>query len=188
MSWRQRDILRDDYDYCFNVLMIGKDSVGRHSLVVRFTEDLFLPNFAGHILRDDFTILKLEVEDKLVRLQVQDSTGRFQRVTESYYRRANGIAVVYDISDRKSFDEVEHWMSEIKSTDACRLLVGAKADLAHKRAVKAEEGEAMARKYGIPFLETSAKESINVEEMFAILAEAMKKKAEGLSAGPRDGD
>jgi Ras-related protein Rab-1A len=181
----------NDYDYLFKVLIIGNSGVGKSCLLLRFAEDMFSDNYISTI-GVDFKIRKLEVEDKSVKLQIWDTAGqeRFRTITKSYYRGSNGIVVVYDITDRESFDQVQHWMSEIDahaSADVCRLLVGNKADLGDKRAVKADEGAALARQYGIPFLETSAKESNNVETMFTTMAGAMKKKAGGLTAGPGGG-
>ena len=120
-------------------------------------------------------------------MQVWDTAGqeRFRTITASYYRGSNGIIVVYDVTDRDSFDHVSYWMKEIErlaTPDVCKLLVGNKADLTEKRAVTTEEGQALANQFGVTFVETSAKENTNVEEIFAKMAEAMNKKA-GTFAG-----
>lgn len=181
----------NDYDYLFKVLIIGNSGVGKSCLLLRFAEDMFSDNYISTI-GVDFKIRKLELEGKSIKLQIWDTAGqeRFRTITKSYYRGSNGIVVVYDITDRESFEQVQHWMSEIDAhaqADVCRLLVGNKCDLADKRAVKTEEGEALARQYGIPFLETSAKDSMNVEDMFITMASAMKKKAGGLSPSTAPG-
>jgi Ras-related protein Rab-1A len=181
----------NDYDYLFKVLIIGNSGVGKSCLLLRFAEDMFSDNYISTI-GVDFKIRKLDVEGKSVKLQIWDTAGqeRFRTITKSYYRGSNGIVVVYDITDRESFDQVQHWMSEIDahaSSDVCRLLVGNKADLNDKRAVKTDEGAALARQFGIPFLETSAKDASNVETMFTTMAGAMKKKAGGLSGATGGG-
>jgi Ras-related protein Rab-1A len=173
----------NDYDYLFKVLIIGNSGVGKSCLLLRFAEDMFSDNYISTI-GVDFKIRKIELEGKSIKLQIWDTAGqeRFRTITKSYYRGSNGIIVVYDITDRESFDQVQHWMSEIDahaSADVCRLLVGNKADLKDRRAVKTDEGAALARQYGIPFLETSAKDASNVENMFMTMAGAMKKKAGG---------
>jgi Ras-related protein Rab-1A len=178
----------NDYDYLFKVLIIGNSGVGKSCLLLRFAEDMFSDNYISTI-GVDFKIRKLDLEGKSIKLQIWDTAGqeRFRTITKSYYRGSNGIVVVYDITDRESFDQVQHWMSEIDahaSAEVCRLLVGNKADLNDKRAVKTEEGETIARQYGIPFLETSAKDASHVEEMFVTMAGAMKKKAGGGTPGP----
>jgi Ras-related protein Rab-1A len=180
-----------DYDYLFKVLIIGNSGVGKSCLLLRFAEDMFSNNYISTV-GVDFKIGKLNVDSKSVKLQIWDTAGqeRFRTITKSYYHGSNGIVVVYDITDRESFDQVQHWMSEIDahaSSDVCRLLVGNKADLSDKRAVKSDEGSALARQHGIPFLETSAKDSSNVEGMFRTMASAMMKKAGGLAATPGDG-
>ena len=179
-------------DYLFKVLIIGNSGVGKSCLLLRFAEDMFSDNYISTI-GVDFKIRKIELEGKSIKLQIWDTAGqeRFRTITKSYYRGSNGIVVVYDITDRESFEQITHWMNEIDSnasSEVCRLLVGNKADLNDKRAVKTEEGEALARQFGIPFLETSAKESINVENMFTTMAQAMKKKVGGVSTtGPAAG-
>lgn len=175
----------NDYDYLFKVLIIGNSGVGKSCLLLRFAEDMFSDNYISTI-GVDFKIRKLELDGKSIKLQIWDTAGqeRFRTITKSYYRGSNGIVVVYDITDRESFEQVQHWMSEIDahaSADVCRLLVGNKADLEDKRAVSREEGETLARQFGIPFLETSAKQALNVENMFTTMAQAMKKKAGGLA-------
>ena len=181
----------NDYDYLFKVLIIGNSGVGKSCLLLRFAEDMFSDNYISTI-GVDFKIRKLELDGKTIKLQIWDTAGqeRFRTITKSYYRGSNGIVVVYDITDRESFDQVQQWMSEIDqhaSQDVCRLLVGNKADLDDKRAVKTEEGENLARQYGIPFLETSAKQSLNVDNMFTTMAQAMKKKAGGIAGGSSQG-
>lgn len=182
----------NDYDYLFKVLIIGNSGVGKSCLLLRFAEDMFSDNYISTI-GVDFKIRKIDLEGKSIKLQIWDTAGqeRFRTITKSYYRGSNGIVVVYDITDRESFEQIQHWMSEIDShasPDVCRLLVGNKCDLEENRAVKTEEGESLARQYGIPFLETSAKDSKNVEEMFITMAGAMKKKAGGLSTNANVGN
>jgi Ras-related protein Rab-1A len=181
----------NDYDYLFKVLIIGNSGVGKSCLLLRFAEDLFSDNYISTI-GVDFKIRKLDLDGKSIKLQIWDTAGqeRFRTITKSYYRGSNGIVVVYDITDRESFEQVQHWMSEIDahaSAEVCRLLVGNKADLNDKRAVKTDEGESLARQFGVPFLETSAKDASHVEEMFVTMTGAMKKKAGGVTPGPAPG-
>ena len=94
-------------------------------------------------------------------------------MTASYYRGAHGIAIVYDVTDRESYDSVKMWMQEIDkfATDnVCKVLVGNKCDMGPARKVSTEEGEELARQYNVPFLETSARDSIGVEDCFITMA------------------
>lgn len=125
----------------------------------------------------DFKIRTIDLDGKTVKLQIWDTAGqeRFRTITSSYYRGAHGIIIVYDISDRESFDNVKQWLSEIDRY-ACenvnKLLVGNKCDMDSKRQVEFDEAKAFADERSIPFLETSAKDSTNVEKGALSLAGA----------------
>ena len=115
-------------------------------------------------------------------MQVWDTAGqeRFRTITASYYRGSNGIIIVYDVTSRDSFDHVSYWIKEIDrlaTPDVCKLLVGNKTDLTEKRVVTTEEGKALANQFGVAFLETSARDNSNVEEMFLQMAKAMQSEA-----------
>ena len=123
-------------------------------------------------------------------MQVWDTAGqeRFRTITASYYRGSNGIILVYDVTNRDSFEHISYWMKEVDrlaAPEVCRLIVGNKNDLKEKRAVSTEEGEALAQQYGIPFLETSARANENVDAMFTEMAKAMRKKT--ITGGNVDG-
>jgi small GTP-binding protein len=132
------------------------------------------------ILGIDFKIKTLEVEGKKVKMQIWDTAGqeKFRSIIQGYYKGAMGIIVVYSCSDRKSFANVESWMRQIKThavPDVCIILVGNKCDLAN-REVKKEEGEELAKSYKVKFFETSAKEGLNVSEVFLEIAKTITKK------------
>ncbi|XP_025936729.1 uncharacterized protein LOC112973273 isoform X2 [Apteryx rowi] len=123
----------------------------------------------------DFKIRTVEIEGKKIKLQVWDTAGqeRFKTITTAYYRGAMGIILVYDITDEKSFENIQNWMKSIKENASAgveRLLIGNKCDMESKRKVQREDAEKLAKEYGIRFFETSAKSSVNVEEAFNTLA------------------
>lgn len=169
-------------DYLFKILLVGNSGVGKSSLLLRFSEDMFSENYISTI-GVDFKIRKIEQAGKQIKLQIWDTAGqeRFRTITKSYYRGANGIIVVYDVSDRESFESISHWLSEVdknSTEDVCRLIIGNKCDLPDdKRAVSSEEGQNLAQQHGVPFMETSAKENKNVEDMFCKMTEAMRQKS-----------
>ena len=129
----------------------------------------------------DFKIRTIELDGKTIKLQIWDTAGqeRFRTITSSYYRGAHGIIIVYDITDRESFDNVKQWLNEIDKY-ACenvnKLLVGNKSDLDSKRQVDFDEAKAFADERGIPFLETSAKSATNVEKAFLTMAGEIKNR------------
>eukprot|EP01015_Nassula_variabilis_P021889 TRINITY_DN3955_c0_g1_i1.p2 TRINITY_DN3955_c0_g1~~TRINITY_DN3955_c0_g1_i1.p2 ORF type:complete len:226 (-),score=35.77 TRINITY_DN3955_c0_g1_i1:41-679(-) len=171
MCIRDRDT---QYDYLLKLLLIGNSGVGKSCMLMRYSENNFTSNFFNTI-GVDFKIKSVNVENKNVKMQIWDTAGqdRFRTITCSYYRGAHGIIVVYDITDRDSFENVKYWMSEIDKyaqESVNRLLVGNKVDLSDKRKVSYEEGLELARQYKIPFIEASAKNANNIDVSFQTMA------------------
>jgi len=176
----------------FKLLLIGDSGVGKSCLLLRFADDTYTESYISTI-GVDFKIRTIDLDGKTVKLQIWDTAGqeRFRTITSSYYRGAHGIIIVYDISDRESFDNVKQWLSEIDRY-ACenvnKLLVGNKCDMDSKRQVDFEEAKAFADERGIPFLETSAKDSTNVEKAFIQMASDIKARMAVVPAGEEAAD
>ncbi|XP_061891459.1 ras-related protein Rab-8B-like [Entelurus aequoreus] len=158
------------YDYLFKLLLIGDSGVGKTCLLFRFSEDSFNTTFISTI-GIDFKIRTIELDGKRVKLQIWDTAGqeRFRTITTAYYRGAMGIMLVYDISNEKSFENIKNWIRNIEehaSSDVEKMVLGNKCDMADRRQVSKDRGEKLAIDYGVKFLETSAKTSLNVEEAF----------------------
>jgi len=171
--------LNQDYDYLFKLLLIGNSAVGKSSLLLRFSDNVFNDAFLPTI-GVDFKIRTFDIQGKTAKLQIWDTAGqeRFKTITKAYYKGAHGIILVYDITDEQSFKDLENWLSEVEkhaSANVVRLLVGNKCDLEKDRKVTYEQGEKLAKQLGIKFLETSAKNSTNVEETFLSLAQQIKQ-------------
>ena len=118
----------------------------------------------------------------MVKLQLWDTAGqeRFRTVTSTYYRGAQGIVVIFDVTERRSFESVRAWMEDVEkwaSPGTEKILVGNKTDLHESRKVTTEEGEQLAEELRMPYFETSARENYNVEESFMALASEIKKNA-----------
>ena len=159
-----------DYDYLFKTLIIGNSCVGKSNILLRFSENVFHESFLPTI-GVDFKIKNVDVNDKLVKLHIWDTAGqeRFKTITATYYKGAHGIILVYDITDRQSFQDIDNWLGEIQThanPNVAKLLIGNKCDLENERAVSAQEGKEYAESLGMNFLETSAKNKINIEETF----------------------
>ena len=106
-----------------------------------------------------------------MKLQIWDTAGqeRFRSIQASYYKGANGILVVYDITNRKSFENLNSWLIEIEKNgnkNVYKLLIGNKSDLEDERKVSKEEGKEFAEINGMEFFETSAKEDYQVQDAF----------------------
>jgi len=169
-----------EYDYLFKLLLIGDSGVGKSCLLLRFADDTYTDSYISTI-GVDFKIRTVDLDTKTIKLQIWDTAGqeRFRTITSSYYRGAHGIIIVYDITDKESFDNVRQWLFEIDryaSENVCKLLVGNKSDLANKRAVEFEAAKSFADELSIPFLETSAKNATNVEQAFLTMAAQIKNK------------
>ena len=182
-----------EYDYLFKLLLIGNSSVGKSSLLFRFVENVWDDNFVPTI-GVDFVIKKilifnkfllqklktLEVNGKKVKLQIWDTAGqeRFKNITASYYRGGNGVLVVYDITDRDSFENLNSWLIEIEKNankNVYKLLIGNKCDLEDKRKVTYQEGKDFAESNGMKFIETSTKTASKVQEAFELLTNEIIK-------------
>ena len=167
----------DEYDYIFKVLLIGNSDVGKSSLILRYVDqiwnDVFVPTIGV-----DFKVKSLEVDKKLVKMQIWDTAGqeRFRNVISSYFKGAHGILLIYDITAKDSFKELENWLGEVErnaNSQVLKILIGNKCDLEDRREISKDEGEAFAMRNGMQFMETSAKLNTNVNEAFEALAKIM---------------
>lgn len=164
------DLISQDYDYLFKVLLLGDTGVGKSSLILRYTEETFNSKLVNSI-GVDFKMKKKEIDGKIIKVQIWDTAGheRFRSITYSYYRGANAIIIVFDITNKKSFLSITEWLKQIEKhakENVFKFLVGNKSDLAEERKVTFEEAKEYADSHDLPYIETSAKEGININELF----------------------
>jgi len=167
------------YDYLFKVLMIGDSGVGKSCLLLRYVDFAHREAYLNTI-GVDFKIKTIKLDGKRIRLQVWDTAGqeRFKTITSSYYRGAHGVMIVYDIARKETFSNLNKWLNEVEmyvNEGVLMILVGNKTDLDSHRQVSAESGAEWAALNDMPFIETSAKNSVNVTEAFTMLAELVNK-------------
>jgi len=156
------------------VLMLGESGVGKSSILNRFVDDKFSTNF--------LTTLGVEYKQKLyningkpVSIQVWDTAGqeKFRTISPIYYRKVDGVVLVFDITDQNSFESVDFWMKNLAdhaSEDIKIILVGNKIDLDEKRVVTEETAKGEADKYNVKYFEASAKIRHNIKELFLTIA------------------
>ena len=159
------------------ITLLGADGVGKTCLLLRFAEDGFAVNHMPTI-GVDYKSKTVRVGEQVVRLQIWDSAGqeRFQSIAPNYFRGSQGIVVVYDVTDRSSFDRARWWLGELRSKfkGASELmdlvLVGNKIDLQEQRDVSEEEGRGLADEFATEYCDVSAKANMNVGPLFNDLA------------------
>ena len=173
----------NEYDYLFKLIIIGDSGIGKSCLLNRFADDTYTDSYISTI-GVDFKIRTLEVDGKVIKLQIWDTAGqeRFRTITSSYYRGAHGIMLVFDITNPESFANLNQWLKEVENyskEDVRKILVGTKSDLADKRKVAYSDAVEYAKSNGMEYVETSAKTAINVELAFIDLAGSLKQAFKG---------
>ncbi|XP_070805607.1 ras-related protein Rab-39B-like [Pituophis catenifer annectens] len=164
------------WDYQFRIIMLGDSTVGKSCLLKRYADGVFAESM-NQTVGVDFYVHFLEIRDPNLRIKLQfwDTAGqeRFRSVTRSYYRNAAGGVLMFDLTNRASFENIRSWHQEVVDTvkPHCPVfvLVGNKSDLEAERKVGQKEAEKLAVSFEAKYIETSAKSSSNVEAVFQML-------------------
>jgi len=185
----QRDAADQNFDYMFKLLIIGNSSVGKTSFLFRYADNSFTSAFVSTV-GIDFKVKTVFRQDKRVKLQIWDTAGqeRYRTITTAYYRGAMGFILMYDVTNEESYNAVQDWCTQIKTyswDNAQVVLVGNKCDLDDERVVSTDRGRQLAHQLGLEFFETSAKENVNVKQVFERLVDVIcDKMSESLDADP----
>jgi len=180
----------ETYDYLFKFIVIGDAASGKSCLLYRFTDNKYKSD-STHTIGVEFGSKIIEVGGKFIKLQIWDTAGqeRFRSVTRSYYRGAAGCILVYDITSRESFHHLTSWLNDARALATSELvivLVGNKTDLQEDREVTFLEASRFAQENDLMFLETSAKNGENVEEVFMKCAKTILNKIDSGVIRPDD--
>jgi small GTP-binding protein len=167
-------------------IIIGDSGVGKTAILRRLIENSF-SEISQTTVGVEFDSKMLTIGDRKKKLQIWDTAGqeRFKSIARAYYRNAVGVILVFDITDRKSFDDLSNWLNEVQSLcnpSAVIQLIGNKLDLVDRRDVTASEAESFAERHQMNYLETSAKAGDNIGEAFVRVATTILKK--GLASTP----
>ena len=164
------------------IITLGNSAVGKSSFILKYTDNSFSQEYLS-TLGVDYKHKKIKLKNgKDVRLSIFDTAGqeRFKSVSFSFIKKADGVILIYDISDLDSFKAVDNWIKSIRETGKEKLpivLVGNKCDLSDdKRKISLEEGQDKANEFQIPFYETSCKDGINIKEVFEKLVDDIIEK------------
>lgn len=176
-------------DYLLKIVLIGDTGVGKTNLLSRFSRDQFNPDSKSTI-GVEFATKTLEIDGKTIKAQIWDTAGqeRYRAITSAYYRGAIGALLLYDISASLTFNSLSRWLKELKEnadSNMVVMLVGNKCDLTETRAVTTDEGVEFAKSENLMFIETSARESTNVQEAFMNL---IKEIVNRLAASDMDAE
>jgi Ras-related protein Rab-1A len=166
------------YDYIYKILFVGDYGVGKTSILKRYFDKNFNFDLSSTIGIDVF-FETIELNDKIIKLQCWDTSGqeRYREILRCYYKGSDAVVIVFDINNKKSFDNVKYWYKDInnykkENTIMPVLLVGAKIDI--ERKVKYEEAKEMADNLNIEYVEVSSFDNKNIESIFLIISKEIR--------------
>lgn len=158
------------YDYMFKIIIVGESAVGKSNMLLRYTKKAFQQRLEMTV-GVEFDIKFVNRNEKIFKLQIWDTAGQevFRSITQSYYKHAVGCILMYDITCRESFNNMDRWFDDIKKRcdiSTIIVLVGNKTDLENRREVSFDEGKELAEKYNVEFFETSVLKSQQINDCF----------------------
>ncbi len=172
--------MTEEFDLIFKIVLIGDSGVGKTNLLARYLKKEYKEETKATV-GVEFGEKKYELSGLKIKAQIWDTAGqeRYKAITSMYYKGAKGALIVFDLSSKNTFQNVEKWYNEIKKTadpNINLILIGNKSDLKDKRQISTEEGENKAKEMNVAYLETSALNCDNVDKAFDALIEAISNK------------
>ena len=164
----------------YKVLLLGDTTVGKTCFLMKYTDKTFQDIHMATIGLD-YRLKSMKLKSgKNIKLQIWDTAGqdRFRAITKNYYKGSHGIILIYDVTNIQTFENVKSWVNQIREEASSNVIIyiaGNKIDIEDERKIKKEEGEKLAEELGFPFIETSAKSGININETFDDLVERIDK-------------
>ena len=177
-----------NYDQKCQLLIIGDSTVGKTSILSRFANGIFNSNYLATVGLDSFTKDEI-IDDKTVRIKIWDTAGqeRYKSLTKGFFRNAEGVMLVYDVTNSETYENLKFWLQSIKNNTSPDMgeipiiLIGNKIDC-EDREVKLEEAENFWKEQGYPYFETSAKTGENIDNTIKYLV----KKVINIKEGKKD--
>ena len=173
MHYDSISIEEEYYDLKIRLMLIGDSNVGKTSIIKRYCNNQFSPSYISTV-GIDFETKYLRLNGKIINLQIWDTAGqeRYKVLAKNYYKNSDGFIIVYDITYKKSFNNVANWITQIKdsaSENVKCVLLGNKCDLEELRQVDINQGKDLANNYHLKFYETSAQKGNNIQKVFTDL-------------------
>ena len=158
------------YDMIFKIVLIGDTSVGKTNILSKYLSNEFDPDSKATV-GVEFGTKNFKIQNSIVKVQIWDTAGqeRYRSITNAYYKGAKGSLLVYDITNPKSFESLDKWISDLKTNGDQKIsiiLLGNKSDLESDRKITTEQGKEKAEFYKLAFMETSALNGNNIEKAF----------------------
>ncbi len=171
--------MAQEYVNTLKLLVIGDSGVGKSSIVTSYV-DGFFSDIHISTIGIDFRIKKINVNDKSIMLQIWDVAGqeKFRSIAPIYFRHCDGIIILFDVTNQKSFDNIKKWITEIDKynyTDTVKILVGNKCDLKQKRVVNIDDVRKFIDEMDMTYIETSAKKGKGINNVFETLVTKLIK-------------
>ncbi|KAH3743736.1 Rab GTPase [Pelomyxa schiedti] len=165
-------------DFLYKIVLLGDSGVGKSNIVARFNKNQFSLETRTTI-GVDIANKEITLDGSKISLQLWDTAGqeRFRAISPAYYRGADAALLVYDITKRDSFASMTRWLTELKENvdhSLTIVLIGNKSDLHHLREVSIAEAQALAETNSLHFMETSARNAVNIEEVFVQVIKALQ--------------
>jgi small GTP-binding protein len=163
-----KNCINDDFEYLIKIVILGDSGVGKSNIITRYAKNDFNLDSKATIGVEFYSKI-INLNDKIIKTQFWDTAGqeRYRSITSAYYKGANGILLVYDITNYTSFDHVNNWINEIYKNvgnEIKILLIGNKSDLEYKRVVPLSNAFELANKYDLAFIEMSAMIGTNIND------------------------
>ena len=161
---------KESYDLLFKLILIGDSCVGKSNILLKYLKNEFDPNSRATV-GVEFGTKNIIINNKKIKIQIWDTAGqeRYRSITSAYYKGAKGALIVYDITRKCTFDNIDKWISDLKlngDKNICIVILGNKSDLDDKREVSKGDGIKKSEMYKTAFLETSALNGDNIGKAF----------------------
>ena len=174
-----------NYDQKCQLLIIGDSTVGKTSIITRFANGTFDSNYLATVGLDNFTKDEI-IDNKTIRIKIWDTAGqeRYKSLTKGFFRNAEGVMLVYDVTNSETYENLKYWMQSIKNNlgenmgEIPIIIIGNKIDC-QEREVSVEEAENFWKEQGFPYFETSAKTGENIDKTIKFLVKQVINVKEG---------